>query len=69
MRYIKLEFECSYDTTTNTGTFPYLRILIVKDREGIVTSSTLPTETLGTVNTSRFHVYEDFTVPINSNFT
>lgn len=69
MRYIKLDFECSYDATTNTGTYPYLRVLIVKDREGVVTSSTLPTDTLGLPNTSRFHIYEDFTVPINSNFT
>lgn len=69
MRYIKLEYEGSYDSSTNSGSFPYIRILILKDREGLVTSNTLPTETLGTVNTSRFHVYEDFTVPINSSFT
>lgn len=54
MRYIKLEFECSYDSTTNTGTFPYIRVMILRDREGIVTDNTLPTEKLGLPNTSRF---------------
>lgn len=43
--------------------------MVLRDREGIVNSGTLPVDTLGLPNTSRFHVYEDFTVPINSNFT
>lgn len=71
VRYVKYSIEI-YKTVMGAAlTAPYLRVLVLQDREDNVSShmANLPKKKLGTVDTKVFKVLEDFVVEINANNT
>ena len=71
LRYVKYSIEIQKAVMGAALTTPYLRVLVIKDRENSVAAhaADLPTVKLGTVDTKVFQVMEDFVVEINANNT